>query len=129
MPGSQGGQVKALQPFVCCGSGGPAAGALDAGGVRDVVADIQVGEEAVVLEDQAHGAAGRGYERVGGGVVQGEPAQTDGAAAECVEPGQCSQQCALAGSVRTQDSQDLAGGGDELGSQGEAATLHGARHD
>ena len=128
-PGSKLAQVESLQPRVGGRSSRPAAGALDPGGVGDVVANVQVREQAVVLEDQAHRAAFGGHERVGRGVVQDEPAEADGAAAERIQPGQCPKQCALAGSVRTQDGQDLARSSDEVGSQGEVAALHGARHD
>ena len=124
----QGRQVEPLQPGVGDRAGLSAVGALDLGCIRDVVAHVQVGKESVVLEDQADRASLGGQERVGRGVVEGQFAEADCPAAQRIQPGERPQQCRLAGSVRSENTQDLAGRNAQIDREVEVTAVHSARY-
>ena len=75
----------------------------------DVVECAQVREQPVVLEHDADRPLLRGYEQAGGGVFERAPIERDAAARQRHEPGKRRQQRALAGPVRTEHGDDLAG--------------------
>ena len=108
LAGGQLDQVEALEP-----GRGPHArlasgGTPGAGREGDVVEDVEVGKEAVVLEDEPDGAALGRDEGVRGGIVEHLGAEADAARGDGGQAAQGSQQGRLAGAVGAQDPEHLA---------------------
>ena len=115
------GQADPVQPRRRGPAGGGAADPLRAQAVRDVVQRGQVREEQVVLEDDADPAPLRRRPDAGRGVVEHAAAEPDVAAGERHQPGERAQQRRLAGPVRPEHGEDLAGHRVDRGVELEAA--------
>ncbi len=111
-------QAHAGQPFRGPGTGLGLRGALAAGAEGDVVQGGEVGEEQVVLEDDADGAV------LGGCAGQVGAVEAEVAVGEGGEAGEGAQGRGLAGAVGAEEGEDLAGGGGEGDVQTEAGAGH-----
>ncbi len=110
-------QAHPLQPRRRVGAGLRLADALAAGAEGDVVQGGQVGEEEVVLEDDADRPGLRG--RVG----QGSAVQVEVTVGEGGETGEGAQGGGLAGAVGAQQGEDVSGGGSQGHVQAEGASV------
>ena len=102
------GEPDPIEPGRGSGSGlrfGDAAGAQPEG---DVLERGQVGEQQVVLEDDADGSAFRVDEDVGGRVVERLAVELDAALVDRQQPGEAAEQGALAGAVGAEHGDGLA---------------------
>lgn len=111
------GEAHAVQPlrglFTRLGLGH----AVAARSEGDVVQGAQVGEEEVVLEDHADRPG------LGGRAVQRVAVQVEMTARQRCESGQGAQGCGLAGAVRTEQRDHVAGGGAQCDVEAEGAAV------
>ena len=102
------GEVEALQPRGGLGSGVGLGVAPGLEPERDVVQGGEPREQQVVLEHEPDGSLGGGNERVGGGVVEDGAVEGDASVVERLESCDGPQGRRLAGTVGSQQRDDLA---------------------